>query len=184
LIRVVVSLLLPILAFGVGQQDSQLIEQNHFCVECSIEHPVPLPPAALKTLQGTNDKNGEHNELERCAKEDGISVRDIPEPWFVASETTLKKGEAPGLVVQANNACLWGAHIGPFWLLAGSNAGYRLLFAGRADGFDVLEHVTNGYPDIELVFLLQAGSFIGHSKFCYKDGNYQLCGKRTEQNPL
>jgi hypothetical protein len=184
LIKVAISLLLPILALAVGPQDIPSIEQTHFCIECEIEHPVPISAAALETLQVTKDENGEHEVLEGCAKEQGISVRDVPESWFVASQVTLKRSEAPGLIVQSKNACLWGAHIGPFWLLDRSNAGYRLLFAGRADGFDVLRHYTNGYPDLELIFVLQAGKFIGYSKFCYEGGKYRLCGKRTERNPL
>jgi len=182
--KVALALLLPILALPLGSQDTPSREQTHFCVECEADHPVRLSAAALETLQVTKDDNGEHDELERCAQDQGLAVRDIPESWFVASPLTLSAGKVSGLVVQAKNACLWGAHIGPFWLLDRSDAGYRLIFSGRADGFDILRHRTNGYPDIELVFVLEAGKFIGYSKFCYAGDKYRLCGKRRERNHI
>lgn len=176
------ALFLPILALPVGHLNTLPKEQTHFCVECPVERPVPLPAMVLETLRVTKDQNIDQDDWERCAQGEGISRSDIPESWFVASQLTLKKGESPGLVVQTKNACFYGAHIGPFWLLEGSQAGYRLAFAGRADGFEVLRHHTNGYPDIELVFFFEAGKFLEYSKFCYEDGKYRFCGKRTERN--
>jgi len=162
-----------------AQQRRVPTEQRSFSVEEQLVKPVLLPSEVLQLLRSTKDQRGEHDVLEQCAQEESLSVSNIPATWFEATELTLKSGEPPGLLVKAKNACLFGAHIGPYWIFRRAATGYQLAFVGRADALHVKKTRTDGYHDLELIFMMEAGRAAAYSKFCYQNGHYEFCGRRT-----
>ncbi len=107
---------------------------------------------------------------------------DIPASWFVASQVRLTKIRASGLVVRGEAECLGGAHIAQFWVLEKTTTGYKIVFAGRGDGFEVLPTSTNGHRDLELVLITQAGANVDDVKFQYSRGKYRISGHHVEHN--
>jgi hypothetical protein len=153
-------------------QNAARQEQTHFGVEGEFRHPVPLPSTALKALQASNDKN---DLLEECAEDDGLQPSEVPASWFVASKIRLTTNPSLGLVVRGENQCLAGAHITQFWVLAKSATGeYRIVFRGRGDGMGVLPTRTNGYRDLQLVIVTQAGANVDEITFRYSKGSYRI----------
>jgi hypothetical protein len=102
-------------------------EQTDFGAEGDFQRPTPIQAEALKALRMSNGDD----DLLRCAEQEGIPVAEIPARWFVASEIRLSRTSASGLVVRAEDACLGGAHIAQFWVLAKSSAGYSIVFRER-----------------------------------------------------
>jgi hypothetical protein len=151
-------------------------EQTDFGAEGDFQRPAPIPVEALQSLRKSNGDD----DLLRCAEQEGIPVAEIPARWFVASEIRLSRMSASGLVVRAEDACLGGAHIAQFWVLAKSSAGYLIVFRGRADGLVVLPTRTNGYRDLQLTIVTQAGAYIDYVDFRYSKGKYQESGNRLE----
>lgn len=106
-----------------------------------IERPVPLPDDVLRILQ----KDG---RVQTCL-EQGRSLDQIPADWFVAAEQNLNDGESSDLLIMANNSCLFGANVAPFWIFRGTLQGYRLVLDVPALTLRILDSRTNGYLDIE-----------------------------------
>jgi len=154
-------------------------EQTNFGVEDDFQRPVALPVGALETLRASKDKN---DLLQECAEEEGIRPSEIPASWFVASKIRLTNSST-GLVVRGETRCLAGAHITQFWLLAKSETGaYRIVFRGRGDGFALLSTRTNGYRDLELIIVTQAGANVDAVKFRYSQGFYRVSGHHITHN--
>jgi hypothetical protein len=152
-------------------------QQTNFGVEDTFQKPVSIPDDALQSLRmskGTDDL------LQECAEKEGIPAAEIPASWFVASEIRLTQMGSSGLVVRGERACLGGAHIAQFWVLAKSAEGYRVVFQGRADGLAVLPTRTNGYRDLQLVIVTQAGAYVDYVKFRYSKGKYHVSRHRIE----
>ena len=167
-------------ACGVAQSqpyDQRRPQQTRFGVEEAFQRPVSLPAGALQSLRAGKASD---DILQDCAQKEGIQVRDIPASWFVASEIELHRGLSSGLVVRGEHGCLLGAHITQFWVLANSGAEYRVVFSGRADGLDVLPTRTNGFRDLQLVFVMDHGASIQYVKFRYSASTYQVSGRRTK----
>ena len=154
-------------------------EQTDFGVEETFQKPVPLLVGALQSLRMSK---GPRELLSECAEEEGIQAAEIPASWFVASEIQLGKTPGSGLVVRGEDACLRGAHITQFWVLAKTTAGYRVVFQGRGDGMSVLPARTNGYRDLELIIVMQAGANVDNVRFRYSRGKYRASGHRIEHN--
>jgi len=84
-------------------------EQTNFGAEDAFRKPLSIPLAALQAL-------GSDDEVQECAKQEGIPAAEIPATWFVASELQLTGKPSSGLVVRGENICFLGAHIAQFWL--------------------------------------------------------------------
>ena len=143
----------------------------------SFKGRVQLPAAALQALRDAKDPD---NAFEMCAESEGIRVAEIPATWFVASEFRLRRTRGSGLVVRGERPCFLGAHIVQFWVLASSAAAYTVLFTGRADALVVLPTRSNGYRDLQLVFVSQAGRYVDYVKLRYSNGAYRESGHRLK----
>jgi hypothetical protein len=152
-------------------------EQTHFGAEGDFENPVAVPNAALESLR--TSKNAD-DSIQTCAENDGIPADKIPASWFVASEIRLRRSPSSGLVVRGEHPCLGGAHIAQFWVLAKSTTGYEIVFRGRADGLSVLSTRTNGYRDVRLFIVTQAGAYVDDVNFRYRNGQYEMAGHHLE----
>jgi hypothetical protein len=124
-------------------------EQTVFQLEVEMERPVPLPEQALRILS-------REKRIAICMEHDNISPKQVPASWFVASQIHLDGASKADLVVQArqerdpqlDNRCLFGANIGPFWVLRNSDRGYELVLQTDALGIDILSSRTKDYCDI------------------------------------
>jgi len=152
-------------------------EQTGFGTEGDFQRPIPIPAEALQSLRMSKSAD---DLLQECAEQAGIPAAEIPASWFAASEVRLSRMSASGLVVRGEYACLGGAHISQFWVLVKSAAGYGIVFRGRADGLAVLPTRTNGYRDLQLVIVTQAGASVDYAKFRYSKDRYQISGHRME----
>jgi len=149
-------------------QSSHTLEQTSFGLEEPVEHPVPLPQAVLEKLRAeTRDRICPNSK----------AAKDSDDSWFAASEVTLRRGELPALVVKAENACLRGANIGPFWVFRRSKTGYEIVLSESALGLEVLNTRTNGYRDIRLSAATARDVLIGVYRF--RNGKYTVAIKRT-----
>src|SRR3569833_2327804 len=161
------SILVAPLPVALGQNPSAAANsQTLFQLEQKFTNPAPLPAPVLKTLQ-MDPSN--HELFESCPTRG--SQHAIPSSWFVASEVELKRGESTGIVVKAENGCLWGANVGPFWVFRHSDTGYRLVLAASALGLELLDTRTNGYCDIRL--LSATGSKVHSAIFKFAAGEYR-----------
>jgi hypothetical protein len=164
--------------FLSAQQRLNPKEQKSFSLEEPFENRVAVPAEVLQILRAPKDTD-QRDTLNRCAQEDGISVSEVPDSWFEAAQIALTVGEPRGLVIKAQNACLWHAHTGPYWVFRRLATGYQLVFVGEADWLDVKRTRTNEYRDLELVYSLEGGRTFGYSKYCFQQGQYLFCGRRT-----
>ncbi len=180
-----VRLLLVLLACGSAlnsqapQHTPATREQTNFGAEGDFEEPVSLPPNALQSLRSSHNPD---DLIRMCAQESGITVDQVPASWFVASEIRLTTTPSSGRVVRGEHACLRGAHIAQFWILEKSNTGYRIVFRGRADGLTVLPTRSDGYRDVRLVIVPQAGAYVDRVNFRYRKGQYLTTGHHLEHS--
>lgn len=113
-----------------------------FQLEAPFERSVALPADVLNVLRA--DELNQQG-FQTCPNRGRL--REIPAKWFVASQVTLRDEYT---LVKADNACLWGADIGPFWVFRQTSNGYELVVTDRALGLELLPTRTNGYRDIEV----------------------------------
>jgi hypothetical protein len=146
-------------------------------MEEPFERPIVLPSGALEALE-TSKLSADM--LRDCAESEGIKVSEIPASWFVGSQIELRGLRSSGLVVRGEHGCFWGAHITQFWLLSKAGTNYHVVFTGRADGFCILSKRTNGYPDLQLIFVGKAGAEITSVTFEYGIGGYTESDRKTE----
>jgi len=154
-------------------------EQTDFGVEDAFQKPVPLPAGALQALRTLKSSD---DLLQECSEQEGLEPSAIPASWFVASKIRLTRKPASGLIVRGEYLCLGGAHITQFWVLAKSATGYKIVFRGRADALSVLPNRTDGYRDLQLVIITQAGRYVDYVTFHFAKGMYVLSGHRVEHH--
>jgi len=173
---------IPLLALSLCVAQSEphhgFKQQTSFSAGEEFEHPVMLSSGALKALE-TSKLSAEM--LRDCAVDEGIKVNEIPASWFVGSWIELRGPRSSGLVVGPKNGCFLGAHIAQFWLLSKNGANYDVVWTGRADGFRIISKRTNGYRDVQLIFVGQAGAEITYVTFEYANGEYVESDSRTER---
>ena len=160
-----------------GQQVEPSREQTGFGADGDFEKPIAIPADALQSVRFSKSAD---DELQRCAEQEGIPMANLPASWFVASEIRLSRTSSSDLIVRGEQECLGGAHIAQFWVLAKSATGYRILFRGRGDGLFVLPKHSNGYRDLQLVIVTQAGAYVDHVNVRYSKGEYHVSGHRME----
>jgi len=160
-----------------GQSAERSREQTDFGAEGDFQEPVPIPADALQPLR--QSKSADDSLLE-CAEQEGIPAAEIPASWFVASEIRLSRAPSPDLVVRGERACLSGAHIAQFWVLEKSTRGYKVVFRARGDALTILSARTNGYRNLQLVLITQAGAYVDYVTFRYLKGEYHVSGHHME----
>ena len=152
-------------------------EQTDFGAEGDFQSPVTIPSTALDTLRAS--KNAD-DSIQMCAENEGIPADKIPASWFAASKIRLSGSPDSGLVVRGEHPCLGGAHIAQFWVIAKTATGYEIVFRGRADALAVLPTRTNGYRDLQLIIVTQAGASVDNVNFQFRNGQYQNSGHHLE----
>jgi hypothetical protein len=98
-----------------------------------------------------------------CLENEGLSAKELPANWFVASEIHLDGANESDLVVLpggrlldtpareiSSNACLLGANTAQMWVLRDIQRGFKLVLSQIGLGMNVLTTRTNGLRDIEV----------------------------------
>jgi hypothetical protein len=162
-----VAIVVAPLPVTLGQNPSRTANpQTLFQLEERFTDPSPLPASVLETLQADTSNQ---QLFENCPTRG--SQHTIPSSWFLAAEVDLKRGDLSGLVVRADNCCLWGANIGPFWVFRRTNIGYELVLDASALGLELLDTRTNGYRDIRLSSAF--GGEVHSTVFKFIEGRYR-----------
>lgn len=150
-------------------------EQTNFGAEGDFEKPVLLPTEALNVLRTSKNRD---DGMQICVDQEGVPAEEFSASWFAASEIRLTNQPSSGLVVRGERECFGGGHIAQFWVLAKSSDGYRIVFRGKGDGFEVLPGRTSGYRDLELVIVTQAGAYVDNVILQYSNGTYRISKHR------
>jgi len=115
-------------------------EQTHFGAEVAIREPTKIPADVLSILR-------EDKRNQTCLG-DGESPASITGSWFIGSRIQLSANSDADLIVTAQNKCLLGANLVPFWVFRKTRETHELVLSTNALGLDVLNTRTNGYRDI------------------------------------
>jgi hypothetical protein len=134
-------------------------EQSEFGIELDavpIQRPVTLPQAALDALS-------KDERVASCLENEGLSAKELPANWFVASGIHLDEQNETDLVVLPGgrlpdtppgeispNVCLIGANTAQMWVLRKIPRGFKLVLSQVGLGMTVLQTRTNGLRDIEV----------------------------------
>jgi hypothetical protein len=162
-------------------------EQSEFGIELEampIKRPVTLPQVALDALS-------KDERVASCLQNEGLSAKELPANWFVASEIHLDGPNETDLVVLPGdrlpdtpageispNACFLGANTGQMWVLRETLHGFNLVLSQIGLGLTVLATRSNGLRDI------QVGAAVGgyDDSIDYKfDGqSYKIAARTSE----
>jgi len=134
-------------------------EQSDFGIELEvapIQRPVTLQRAALDALS-------KDDTVASCLENEGLSPKELPANWFVASEIHLDGANESDLVVLPGgrvpdtpegeispNVCFLGANTGQMWVLRKTQSGFQLVLSQIGLGISMLTTRTNGFRDIEI----------------------------------
>lgn len=162
-------------------------EQSKFGIELEaepVQRPVELPRAALDALS-------EDNRVARCLERNGLSAKELPSNWFVASGIHLDGPDEADLVVLPGgrlpdtpkgtispNWCLVGANTAQMWVLRKTQIGFQLVLSQIGLGMSVLSTRTSGFRDIRV------GAAVGgyYDAIDYKfDGKLYQIARRTSE---
>jgi hypothetical protein len=124
------------------------MDAQNFHVEEDIKNQVALPNGVLKLLR--------NNEYVRqgCIRNDEFKPKtDFSGKWFQAGRVDLNGDKLADYVVKANEGCLRGANIGPFWIFRGTQRGYKLVLQLHELAMSVDKNRTKGYRHIGTVSL-------------------------------
>jgi hypothetical protein len=115
-----------------------------FQVEEDIRNEVTLPREVLSLLR-QNDY-----VRESCIRTDEYKPKtEFSGKWFQAAKVDLNGDKQPDYVVKANEGCLFGANIGPFWVFTKGARGYKLVLQLHVLGMSIeRRRAANGYRDI------------------------------------
>src|ERR1700759_1769567 len=130
-------ILLILLAVPASTRGGQ---QAHFGVEERITRPAKIPDPVFRMLK-------DDEQVRECAR---AKQTEVPRSWFEASAIDLNGDGRPDFVVKAENTCLIGANVAPFWVFRGTRTGYELALKAHSLGLDVLPERTHGYRDIKV----------------------------------
>jgi hypothetical protein len=136
-ISVQVIFLLIFTVFGATALHAQ--EQIVFGAEEVIKKPANIPIEIMTQLK--HDRR-----VKQCVAEKGA----VKSSWFSAAEVDLNGDQVTDYVIKAENSCLFGANLSPFWVF--HNLTYRYSLVLRADtlGLEILPETTEEYRNIKL----------------------------------
>lgn len=161
-------------------------EQADFGIEeaGSLQRPVELPSAALDAL--SKDERVAH-----CLEKNGLSAKELPSNWFVASEIHLDGPNKADLIVLpggripntpigeiSQNACLVGANTAQMWVLRKTQIGFQLVLSQVGLGLNVLSTRTRGFRDIRVGAAV--GGYVDAIEYKFDGTSYQV-SKRTSE---
>jgi hypothetical protein len=162
-------------------------EQSEFGIELEavpIQRPVTLPRAALDALS-------KDERVASCLESEGLSPKELPANWFVASEIHLDGQNETDLVVLPGgrlpdtpageispNACFLGANTAQMWVLGKTQHGFRLVLSQIGLGMSVLATRTNGLRDIEVGAAV--GGYYDSIDYKFDGESYKIAARTSE----
>jgi len=182
-----VVLFIPHLLIAQHIKPTEQREQSGFGIELEvapIQRPVTLPRVALDALS-------KDERVASCLENEGLSSKELPANWFVASQIHLDGPSEIDLIVLPGerlpdtpageispNACLVGANTAPMWVLRGTQHGFKLVLTQIGHHMDVLATRTNSLRDIEI------GAFVGgyadSIDYKFDGGSYKIAARKSE----
>ena len=161
-------------------------EQSDFGIELEavpIQRPVTLRRAALDALS-------KDASVASCLENEGLSPKELPANWFVASGIHLGGANESDLVVLPGgrlpdtpegeispNACFLGANTAQMWVLRNTQRGFKLVLSQIGLGMNVLTIRTNGLRDIEVGALV--GGYDDSIDYKFDGESYKLAGRTS-----
>ena len=161
-------------------------EQSDFGIELEvapIQRPVTPRRAALNALS-------KDASVASCLENEGLSPKELPANWFVASEIHLDEANESDLVVLPGgrlpdtpkgeippNACFWGANTGQMWVLRNTQRGFKLVLSQMGLGMSVLTTRTNGLRDIEVGAVV--GGYDDSIDYKFDGESYKIAGRTS-----
>jgi hypothetical protein len=135
-----------LLAWGVstciGQQRHRSSEQRVFGAEDeSFKQPFDLPRSILDILSSDD-------MVADSLRDKGISPKELPASWFLASAIYLAKHTEQDVVVMGR-CPVCGANVVPFWVFRPVETGYNLVFFSGGLALSISRHRSNGYLNLE-----------------------------------
>ena len=116
-------------------------EQTRFGAEEPVRRRANIPADVLRGL-------GQDEKVQSCLVGAQNAPVEIQASWFAASAIHLNADRLPDLIVKAENSCLFGANIAPFWVFRNTGRGYALALRVNTLALDVLPARTRGYRNI------------------------------------
>jgi len=171
-IIIAVLILFVALPFANAQESQRASAPTVFQAEEPFAHPVAIRDDVLAALKKDERTLG---CLKNHEKPDEVTAA-----WFSATEVDLHHGAASGLIVKAENPCLFGANIIPFWVFSRGSNGYALVLRTDALSVELLNTWTNNYRDIRASAATAREVLTADYRF--KDGRYQRV--RNPRTPI
>lgn len=106
-------------------------QEMSFGAEEPFARPVAVPDGVLQILR-------RDERVRRCLSGDNMAPTELPPSWFMASVVNLNNDRRPDLIVRADNACMFGANIVPFWIFRNTARGYELVLQVHTLGVTIL----------------------------------------------
>jgi hypothetical protein len=141
-------------------------------LEQPFQQPVPVPLQVLAILR--SDK-WNRESFDACPSRGDLT--QIPASWFVAARIDLTQGGNSGMIVKAENGCLWGANVGPFWVFRHTSKGYALVLQVNTLALEFLDSRINGYRDIQTTAATAVA--LTSTVYRFKGGAYRPEGSST-----
>jgi len=162
-------------------------EQSEFGIELEaepVQRPAELPRAALDALSKDDRVAG-------CLEDTGLSAKQLPSNWFVASEIHLDGPNEVDLVVLpgeripdtppgevSQNACLAGANTAQMWVLRKTQTGFQIVLSQIGLGLNVLSTKTRDFRDISVGAMV--GGYGSEIEYKFDGKSYQIARRRSE----
>jgi hypothetical protein len=143
------------------KRTKQMQEGVTFSLEMPMKRTVRLPEEVLEIL-------AREERVSSCLEGEQKDIDNV----FSTAPIDLDSDGKMDVVVKAEDACLWGANQGPFWVFVRTEQGFQLIFHTYGLGISIESSSTNGFRDISTGAAQVRESFDATYKF---DGQtYQL----------
>lgn len=146
--------------------------QTVFDLEGKVTKKAALPAAVLAILKSDE-------RVDQCFRENGAGAGESK--WFAASRFDLNRDGRMDLIVKAEDACLFGANQGPFWIFQNLPGGYQKILTAYGLQLAVLPQKTDAFNRIEVsrVVAMRPASEI----YSFREGEYRTgkAGKRRSR---
>lgn len=158
-------------------------EQSGFAIEAArpVDRPAELPREALDALSRDGG-------VDSCLKNEGLSAKEPPSDWFLASEIHLGGPNELDFVVlpsvlasavhRGNDAvCFLGASTAQMWVLHKASDRFQVL-GTQGQGLTVLSTRTNGLRDIRVG--ASVGGYYDTIDYRFDGKSYQIAARKSE----
>lgn len=136
--------------------------QTVFNLEEKVEKEARIPADVIAILKSDE-------RVDQCFKQKGEAANEAQ--WFAASEIDLNGDKQMDLIIKPNDACLYGANQGPFWIFQKEPDGYLKILTAYGLRLAVLPKKTNSHHQIKVskVVAMKPASAV----YAFKAGKYQ-----------